>query len=53
MENPRILLMDNHMSHLLIEALDAAKGSGVIILTLHFSEHAGFRTVDILIVQKL
>lgn len=34
-DNPSLLLMDNHESHLSIEALDIAKNSGVTVLTLH------------------
>ncbi|CAH2095091.1 unnamed protein product [Euphydryas editha] len=34
-ENPCLLIMDNHESHLSIEALDLAKQSGVVILTFH------------------
>lgn len=34
-ENPSLLIMDNHESHLSIEALDLAKQSGVVVLTFH------------------
>lgn len=34
-ENPSILILDNHESHLSIEALNIAKASGVTIVTLH------------------
>lgn len=34
-ENPSLLIMDNHESHLSIEALDLAKKSGVVVLTFH------------------
>lgn len=33
-ENPTILIMDNHESHLSIETLDVAKANGVHVLTL-------------------
>lgn len=34
-EDPSLLLMDNHESHLSIEALDYAKNAGVTVLTFH------------------
>lgn len=33
-ENPSLLLMDNHQSHLSIEAIDLCKNNGVTILTI-------------------
>ncbi|CAH2100754.1 unnamed protein product [Euphydryas editha] len=41
MENPSLLIMDNHESHLSIEALDLAKENGVTILTLKRSTGYG------------
>nr|XP_022915950.1 uncharacterized protein LOC111425884 [Onthophagus taurus] len=35
LENPTLLIMDNHESHLSIDALDLIKKSGVSVLTLH------------------
>ena len=33
-ENPTVLIMDNHASHISIEAIDLAKNNGVTIITL-------------------
>ncbi|XP_045782879.1 uncharacterized protein LOC123879265 [Maniola jurtina] len=46
-EYPSILLMDNHESHLSIEALDLAKESGVIVLTLHPHTSARLQPLDV------
>ena len=40
-ENPGILLMDNHESHLSVEAIDLAKNSGLVLLT--FPPHSSHR----------
>ncbi|CAH0402537.1 unnamed protein product [Chilo suppressalis] len=34
-EYPSLHIMDNHESHLSIEALDLGKQSGVVVLTFH------------------
>ncbi|XP_045762732.1 uncharacterized protein LOC123865623 [Maniola jurtina] len=46
-ENPSILIMDNHESHLCIEALDIAKENGVTILTLHPHTSAKLQPLDV------
>lgn len=46
-ENPALLLMDNHESHLSIEALDLAKQSGVTVLTLHPHTTAKMQPLDV------
>lgn len=46
-ENPSILIMDNHESHLAIEALDLAKECGVTILTLHPHTSAKLQPLDV------
>ena len=40
-ENSAVLLMDNHISHLSIEAIDIAKENGLILLT--FPPHCSHR----------
>ncbi|KAL0879260.1 hypothetical protein ABMA27_003040 [Loxostege sticticalis] len=45
-ENPALLIMDNHESHLSVEALDLAKQSGVTILTLHPHTTAKMQPLD-------
>ncbi|CAH2108862.1 unnamed protein product [Euphydryas editha] len=47
MENPSLLIMDNHESHLSIEALDLAKENGVTILTLHPHTSAKLQPLDV------
>lgn len=47
LENPSILIMDNHESHLSIESLDLAKASGVIVLTLHPHTSAKMQPLDV------
>lgn len=44
---PSILISDNHESHLSIEALDIAKESGVILLTLHPHTLAKLQPLDV------
>lgn len=46
-ENPSLLIMDNHESHLSIEALDLAKENGVTILTLHPHTSAKLQPLDV------
>lgn len=46
-EYPSILLMDNHESHLSIEALDLAKESGVTVLTLHPHTSTRLQPLDV------
>lgn len=46
-ENPALLIMDNHESHLSIDALDLAKKSGVTILTLHPHTTAKMQPLDV------
>lgn len=46
-ENPSILIMDNHESHLSIAALDLAKNAGVHILTLHPHTSAKLQPLDV------
>lgn len=46
-DNPALLLMDNHESHLSIEALELAKSSGVTILTLHPHTTAKLQPLDV------
>lgn len=46
-ENPCILIMDNHESHLCLEALDLAKNAGVHILTLHPHTSAKLQPLDV------
>ncbi|XP_047033430.1 uncharacterized protein LOC124639949 [Helicoverpa zea] len=46
-EYPSILIMDNHESHLSIEALDLAKESGVTVLTLHPHTSARLQPLDV------
>nr|XP_023024975.1 uncharacterized protein LOC111513047 [Leptinotarsa decemlineata] len=45
--NPSILILDNHESHLSIEALDLAKASGVHILTLHPHTSGKLQPLDV------
>lgn len=47
MDNPALLIMDNHESHLSIEALDIAKSSGVTVLTLHPHTTAKLQPLDV------
>lgn len=46
-ENPSLLVMDNHESHLSIEALDLAKANGVTVLTLHPHTTAKMQPLDV------
>lgn len=46
-ENPSILILDNHESHLSIEALDIAKASGVHVLTLHPHTSGKLQPLDV------
>lgn len=46
-DNPALLILDNHESHLSIEALDLAKASGVTILTLHPHTTARMQPLDV------
>lgn len=46
-ENPSILIMDNHESHLSIDALNLAKNSGVTVLTLHPHTSAKMQPLDV------
>lgn len=46
-ENPAILIMDNHESHLCIEALDLAKEAGVHVLTLHPHTSGKLQPLDV------
>ncbi|KAJ2937102.1 hypothetical protein O0L34_g19464 [Tuta absoluta] len=45
--NPALLIMDNHESHLSVEALELAKSSGVTILTLHPHTTAKMQPLDV------
>lgn len=45
--NPSILVMDNHESHLSIEALNMAKAAGVHILTLHPHTSGKLQPLDV------
>lgn len=46
-DNPSLLVMDNHESHLSIEALDLAKANGVTIITLHPHTTAKMQPLDV------
>lgn len=46
-KNPAILIMDNHESHLCIEALDLAKEAGVHVLTLHPHTSGKLQPLDV------
>ncbi|KAJ8732554.1 hypothetical protein PYW07_015153 [Mythimna separata] len=46
-DNPALLILDNHESHLSIEALELAKSSGVTILTLHPHTTAKMQPLDV------
>ncbi|XP_022835755.1 uncharacterized protein LOC111363186 isoform X2 [Spodoptera litura] len=46
-DNPALLILDNHESHLSIEALDLAKASGVTVLTLHPHTTARLQPLDV------
>lgn len=46
-ENPSILILDNHESHLSIAALDLAKASGVHVLTLHLHTSGKLQPLDV------
>lgn len=46
-ENPALLIIDNHESHLSIQALDLAKSSGITILTLHPHTTAKLQPLDV------
>lgn len=46
-ENPALLILDNHESHLSIEALELAKKSGVTMLTLHPHTTAKMQPLDV------
>ncbi|CAB3252737.1 unnamed protein product [Arctia plantaginis] len=46
-DNPALLILDNHESHLSIEALDIAKASGVTVLTLHPHTTARMQPLDV------
>lgn len=46
-DNPALLIIDNHESHLSIEALNLAKSSGVTILTLHPHTTAKMQPLDV------
>ncbi|XP_050685281.1 uncharacterized protein LOC126979789 [Leptidea sinapis] len=46
-ENPALLIMDNHESHLSLEALDLAKASGVTVLTLHPHTTSKLQPLDV------
>nr|CAI5851175.1 unnamed protein product [Callosobruchus analis] len=48
-ENQSILILDNHESHLSIEALDLAKASGVHILTIHPHTSGKLQPLDVAI----
>lgn len=48
-DNPALLIMDNHESHLSLEALDLAKASGVTVLTLHPHTTAKMQPLDVAI----
>ncbi|XP_055904276.1 uncharacterized protein LOC129940069 [Eupeodes corollae] len=45
--NPSLLIMDNHESHLAIEAHDLAKASGVTILTFHPHTTSKMQPLDV------
>lgn len=46
-DNPALLILDNHESHLSIEALDLAKKSGITVLTLHPRTTAKLQPLDV------
>jgi hypothetical protein len=46
-ENPALLIMDNHESHLSLEALNLAKSSGVTVLTLPPHTTAKLQPLDV------
>lgn len=46
-ENPSLIIMDNHESHLSIQALDLAKQAGVTVLTLHPHTTAKMQPLDV------
>lgn len=46
-ENPALLIMDNHESHLSIKALNLAKKSGITIVTLHPYTTARLQPLDV------
>lgn len=46
-DNPSLLIMDNHESHLSLGALDIAKESGVTILTLHPHTTSKLQPLDV------
>lgn len=46
-DNPALLIMDNHESHLSLEALNLAKASGVTVLTLHPHTTARLQPLDV------
>lgn len=46
-DHPALLIMDNHESHLSLQALDLAKASGVTILTLHPHTTAKMQPLDV------
>lgn len=47
MVNPALLILDNHESHLSIQALDLAKAAGVTVLTLHPHTTARMQPLDV------
>lgn len=47
MVNPALLLLDNHESHLSIQALDLVKAAGVTVLTLHPHTTARMQPLDV------
>lgn len=46
-KNPSLVIMDNHGSHLSIEALDLAKGNSVTILTVYSHMSANLQPLDV------
>lgn len=46
-ENPALLIIDNHESHLSIETLDLAKKSGIVVLTLPPHTTAKLQPLDV------
>lgn len=46
-DNQALLIMDNHESHLSLEAIELAKSSGVTILTLHPHTTAKLQPLDV------
>ncbi|CAG5029830.1 unnamed protein product [Parnassius apollo] len=52
-ENPSLLIMDNHESHLSIEALDLAKKSGVAVLTFHPHTTNKLQPIDVGLIGPL